>query len=786
MSRLQTWKKTLKLDDKKSLLTEDDRTTLITDYLEVLSTNKCYVTQQKRKKCSCLSLLQGDASCKTAVASYIFVWASLDKLPQQIMLIEQIKLVNRFCLSPGASSYRNMTPFLIPFYSDDVTVKEKLQPITICKHAFAALHNIGFTSWSRLKHHAETNTLPVHGNVGMISERDKKYRELVLPFLKDYFTKEVIPLAGARPTRFTRDTVLKRIEVRDVADIMELDPGNSKRRLYRMYASLNGWKIVTTSKGSILRSERVDDGWHGEKKDICCWSSFQNFWKKEYPNLVIRRPSEDICGLCYQFCMHRRSGAVNNDDDDDNDNDDDDDDDDDYEPDDDDDDDDYDDDYDDEDEDEVDNEEEVTRNGEKYTDVTADEANILSFAKDARYLKHHIRKAISMRKLVKALVEEAKKCTADQVDARDLCITLIVDYCQNMDMPSFRRDQPGVTFFYVPMNIFCLGIVDCNPPKDILHAYMYDEGQGDKGGNNVASLIMKFLKDNGLLDGIKRKKLSIVMDNCGGQNKNNFVIRLAPYLVAMGYFEIVQFVFLIAGHTKNSADRLFNNLKIDYRQENIFCMSELVKACNNNEHVISHHVNFEVFFDWDAFLSTFLTRLAAVKIYQIFKSSEAIGPGRIQCRESDLADAIPFDDFLKKKKMLQSVRIAAMKCPPKKLYNKKPGLREIKQVGLYENYGPVIDPKYHAETCPRPPLEVFVRVKNLRPIGTKISKMFGGERFDGEIISIDVEDKIYRVKYDDGDQEEMSGLQISKYLHKDNTKKRTNDSNDKTKKSRKK
>ena len=122
-----------------------------------------------------------------------------------------------------------------------------------------------------------------------------------------------------------------------------------------------------------------------------------------------------------------------------------------------------------------------------------------------------------------------------------------------------------------------------------------------------------------------------------------------------------------------------------------------------------------------------------------------------------------------------------MNCYPTKLYTKKPGLRDIKQVGLYENYGPVIDPKYHKETCPCPPIDVFVRVKNLHPIGTRIAKKFDEQIFNGEIISIDIKHKLYKVQYDDEDEEELTGRQISKHIHKDNTKKRTNNSNDSNK-----
>ena len=63
-----------------------------------------------------------------------------------------------------------------------------------------------------------------------------------------------------------------------------------------------------------------------------------------------------------------------------------------------------------------------------------------------------------------------------------------------------KKDQPRETYFFVPLNIFVLGIVDCNSKKDHLHAYMYTEAEGRKGGNLVASLIMKYLFDRGLLD----------------------------------------------------------------------------------------------------------------------------------------------------------------------------------------------------------------------------------------------------------------------------------------------
>ena len=304
---------------------------------------------------------------------------------------------------------------------------------------------------------------------------------------------------------------------------------------------------------------------------ICSFTTFRCYWAKEHPKLIIRRSSKDICGLCYKFEMedryNNRKHTVDDDDDDEG--------------------------IEEEAEEEEDKEGDAVEEDvdtEAMEEENEEEAQVEDNADEEEQeeddedkededgytapekkriehvsmLRQHINEAASMRALVRKLVAEAKKCTQDQVHQREMCITLIVDYCQNLSMPSFNKDQPGETYFFVPMNVYCLGIVDCNSPKDHLYAYMYTEKEGGKGGNNVASIIMKHLEQQGYLDGVTRLKLTIIMDNCTGQNKCNRVVGLAPYLVDKGYFVDVGFIFLVVGHTKNSADRLFNILKIGY------------------------------------------------------------------------------------------------------------------------------------------------------------------------------------------------------------------------------
>ena len=93
------------------------------------------------------------------------------------------------------------------------------------------------------------------------------------------------------------------------------------------------------------------------------------------------------------------------------------------------------------------------------------------------------------------------------------------------------------------------------------------------------------------------------MDNCIGQNKNNHVIRLASYLTMKNYFEKVYIIFLAASHTKNTADQLFNLLKKDYRSENVFSVTELIKVYNVNQYVSAYKCVWTDFYNWNTFLN---------------------------------------------------------------------------------------------------------------------------------------------------------------------------------------
>ena len=78
--------------------------------------------------------------------------------------------------------------------------------------------------------------------------------------------------------------------------------------------------------------------------------------------------------------------------------------------------------------------------------------------------------------------------------------TFVVDYGQNMEIPVFNDKQPGPTYYYSPVGVYNLGVVnhahvynDGTIGKH-MYAHVYNETVGKKGANNVASLIVKMLQ----------------------------------------------------------------------------------------------------------------------------------------------------------------------------------------------------------------------------------------------------------------------------------------------------
>ena len=102
---------------------------------------------------------------------------------------------------------------------------------------------------------------------------------------------------------------------------------------------------------------------------------------------------------------------------------------------------------------------------------------------------------------------------------------IIVDYCQNLNLPHLGNEQPGDAYYFSPLSLYTFGIY--NSVTGHLHAYVYDESEGSKGGNNVALLTLDYIQTNLVKVGQPpMKKLNIIMDDCAGQKKTAWLFVL--------------------------------------------------------------------------------------------------------------------------------------------------------------------------------------------------------------------------------------------------------------------
>ena len=232
-------------------------------------------------------------------------------------------------------------------------------------------------------------------------------------------------------------------------------------------------------------------------------------------------------------------------------------------------------------------------------------------------------------------------------------------------------------------------------------AFAYPEGDGQKGANNFASLLVYGLKHLGMIiEGKTGKRLTIIMDNCSGQNKNNVVLRLALWLVEMKFFKEVCFSFYIRGHTKNACDRLFNQMKLNYRKAQVFTMDQLLNKLNEQPNVTVLQSTPHMFLDYsemmDAFYSKFKGNVTINHVFAVHDSSPTM-----MLLKADVDSETLRVNFKKRGTGTDAERVDNLqKFVSKQL--KAPGVKDIKQVELYNKWRRFVPDPFKDVMCPWP------------------------------------------------------------------------------------
>ena len=216
-------------------------------------------------------------------------------------------------------------------------------------------------------------------------------------------------------------------------------------------------------------------------------------------------------------------------------------------------------------------------------------------------------------------------------------------------------------------------------------------------------------------EGERGKELTFIMDNCSGQNKNRMVLRLALYLVEADYFEKVNFVFYVVGHTKNACDRWFNMLKRTYRRSNIYTFEQLTNSIKTHNNITVNLTTKSDFQDWDKYWDSLYKRPASGTIHKthIFSVTMENKTLLLLC-DDDLPETLPTTQVMMKRGMSDDPMRRALLMSPVLSILKPPGIPPIKQVELFSKYRALIPEPFRDITCPDPGEEIKFKIKSER------------------------------------------------------------------------
>ena len=138
--------------------------------------------------------------------------------------------------------------------------------------------------------------------------------------------------------------------------------------------------------------------------------------------------------------------------------------------------------------------------------------------------------------------------------------TICIDLQQTHNVP---KSPLGTLYYMRKLNVynFCVYELQTKEP----HFYVWPEFNGSKGAAEIYSCVYKYLEDHVFCKENYPRKLRIMADNCGGQNKNNKLVLALLRLVHLKKLDRIELAFMVPGHSYLPCDQSFgvisNHLK---------------------------------------------------------------------------------------------------------------------------------------------------------------------------------------------------------------------------------
>ena len=678
--------------------------------------------------------LEQNLTTAKQVAEYMVRWASFSHTTKREILHERHR-VSSILNGIGGRGRTYLLPMCTLVNADEdangdgsvdaAAPAEEEGPIMVCKNGLQGLLCIGRKLWtSSIK-----NPGQVHGNTGK-ANKSKPFAEVYVS-LTTFFEaleKEGSPFA----TRIIREETGTTMRDDDPNEVC-LPPHITKHKCYARWCWERGWKVFKVSRTLTLYDKVQNFSLH-ENDDasavplwpsgstperVVTWPTFLDFWKENFPHIKLRKKGADTCTDCLvlvnEFRMRLGASARNENEDDSS-------------------------------------QEEGAGGGVNGGDGDDDGGNgdgggggggsdggggdedmLVRQMNNAQLVlqkaKAHVKKYQVQRRHATHVKDLAKLDITNHLPSLFRRRVLTIDMGQNLSVPNFEGEQPGDTYYLSPLTVYLFGVVEAEFDSekglhDQMNAYLWPEYEGDRGANNICSCLKKDFQKRGFFNSPNFGELTIVADNCGGQNKNKIVVRFLMWMVETGIFPKVTLLFLVKGHTKNACDRLFNLVKLDYHRRNTYSYDELMESVNSNSDVDAMKMekgDMRNYLEWqDKYYRTPKPGgFNQTHIFTIEGNQNGGVPTRMLMNDNHGSER-RIDILLPTKRNKKAAYIADPAERKSKIANMldelnvldAPGLRPIKQVELYTKWRPLLPPHAAAVTCPKPTDEVLNMVRD--------------------------------------------------------------------------
>jgi DNA-binding CsgD family transcriptional regulator len=213
-----------------------------------------------------------------------------------------------------------------------------------------------------------------------------------------------------------------------------------------------------------------------------------------------------------------------------------------------------------------------------------------------------------------------------------------LDYKSGVTFPKMRS-QPQEMYFLSKPLCHVFGIVEESKEPVTSTLYMYSNEVGKQNWRHVVVMVEKYILEN-KTEG--QHQLILRADNCGGQNKNKYMMAYAADLVRREIFDTVRIDYLPVGHTKFSCDRVFGILSNCLNRSHIYNSQNIVDVSNNISNVTGVFLQRKDFVDYtELFETNFQSSIIGMndKLHFKFFRSKANGKQVIRCLSAESSSA---------------------------------------------------------------------------------------------------------------------------------------------------